>query len=127
MAVQAERIAVYGAANVDIQGHSAAPFKPGDSNPGFSSSSPGGVGRNIAENLARWGSTVELVTVFGDDELSPFLQASCRDVGISIASSLFLHDSVSPRYLCLLDADGGLIGAVAAMDALERFGPDELA
>ncbi len=127
MAEQSGLIAVYGAANVDIQGHSAAPFKPGDSNPGFSSSTPGGVGRNIAENLARWGAVVELVSVFGDDELSPFIQASCTDLGIGIGSSLFLHGAVSPRYLCLLDADGGLIGAVAAMDALERFGPAELA
>ncbi len=127
MAAQSELIAVYGAANVDIQGHSAAPFKPGDSNPGYSSSTPGGVGRNIAENLARWGARVELVSVFGDDELSPFIQASCTDLGIAIEESLFLQGAVSPRYLCLLDADGGLIGAVAAMDALERFGPDELA
>lgn len=127
MAAQSELIAVYGAANVDIQGHSAAPFKLGDSNPGRSSSTPGGVGRNIAENLARWGARVELVSVFGDDELSPFIQASCMDLGIGLGSSLFLHGAVSPRYLCLLDADGGLIGAVAAMDALERFGPDELA
>jgi pseudouridine kinase len=127
MAADTELIAVYGAANVDIQGHSASPFRIGDSNPGYSSIAPGGVGRNIAENLARWGASVALVSVFGDDELSPYIQASCEDLGIDLGSSLFLSGTVSPRYICLLDADGGLIGAVAAMDALERFGPAELA
>jgi pseudouridine kinase len=127
MAADTELIAVYGAANVDIQGHSAAAFKMGDSNPGHSTITPGGVGRNIAENLARWGASVALVSVFGDDELSPFIQASCTDLGIAIDASLFLSGAISPRYMCLLDADGGLIGAVAAMDALERFGPAELA
>lgn len=121
------RVAVYGGANADIQGFCYRPYKPGDSNPGRSTLAAGGVGRNIAENLARLGAETELVTVFGDDNLADFIRASCDAVGLRYGRSVFLSGEPSPRYLCILDADGGLVGAVAAMDALERFDPEALA
>ncbi len=121
------RVAVYGGANADIQGFCYRPYKAGDSNPGRSTMAAGGVGRNIAENLARLGAETELVTVFGDDNLADFIRVSCDAVGLRYERSVFLNGEPSPRYLCILDADGGLVGAVAAMDALERFGPEALA
>ncbi|TFG82255.1 MAG: hypothetical protein E4H20_08080, partial [Spirochaetales bacterium] len=127
MAGKLPRMAVYGGTNVDIQAHCRQHFKPGDSNPGSSSLAAGGVGRNIAENLVGLGATVELVTVFGDDDLAAFLMRSCRQSGIDVAASLFLREESSPRYLCILDVDGSLVGAVAAMDALDRFDPAVLA
>ena len=42
---------VIGAVNMDMSGTPAGPLRPGDSNPGRVMLSPGGVGRNIAENL----------------------------------------------------------------------------
>ena len=39
--------------NVDLQGSSDSPLVFNDSNPGEIEMSAGGVGRNIAENLAR--------------------------------------------------------------------------
>ena len=41
-----------GGANIDVQGFSNAPVNMRDSNPGVIRLCPGGVGRNIAENLA---------------------------------------------------------------------------
>ena len=120
-------VAVYGGANIDIQARSRNPYRPGDSNPGTSSMSLGGVGRNIAENVARLGLPTELVTVLGTDEMASMLIADCSQVGIELGNSLILPDVPTSRYVCLLDADGSLVGAVAAMDGLERFGPRELA
>ena len=120
-------VAVYGGANLDIQARCRAPYRPGDSNPGTSSMAAGGVGRNIAENLARLGLATELVTVFGGDESASYLADRCRAAGIEVGRSLILPDADTPRYLCILDADGSLVGAVAAMDALERFDPARLA
>ena len=56
-------IIVIGGANMDISAQAGSPLTAGDSIPGSIRYSPGGVGRNMAENLARLGVPVELVTV----------------------------------------------------------------
>ena len=56
---------VIGAANMDIQGYPGTPLVQKDSNPGQVKISCGGVGRNIAENMARLGLDVKLLTLLG--------------------------------------------------------------
>lgn len=120
-------VAVYGGANIDIQARCDRRYRAADSNPGRASVSLGGVGRNIADNLARLGVATELVTVFGGDENAAVLADGCRALGIEVGQSLILPDEATSRYICILDADGSLVGAVAAMRAIDRFGPAELA
>lgn len=120
-------VAVYGGANFDIQARCREPYRPGDSNPGTSSMSFGGVGRNIAENIAKLGLVTELVTVFGGDEMASLLADGCRASGVEVGRSLILPNEATSRYICLIDNNGSLVGAVAAMDCLSMFGPDELA
>ena len=119
------KIAVYGAANIDIQAVCYYDYVPADSNPGRSYIGLGGVGRNIAENCARLGMHVDLVTVMGDDELSSIIAGDCTRLGIGLEYSLFLKKTASPRYIAMMNRDGSLIGAVAAMDALDLFNADE--
>ncbi len=114
---------------MDIQGRCYGSYVAGDSNPGESLMSPGGVGRNIAENLVRLGLKTELVTVLGDDTLSAELALSCGRLGISIRGSLRLSSTPASQYICLLDggdAPGRLLGAVASMSAFERLTPERL-
>ena len=59
---------VIGAVNMDISGTPDGEFRTGESNPGQVIVSPGGVGRNIAENLCRLGRKVSLITVLGNDD-----------------------------------------------------------
>jgi len=120
-------VAVYGGANFDIQARCREPYRPGDSNPGTSSMSFGGVGRNIAENVAKLGLATELVTVFGGDEMASLLADGCRASGVEVGRSLILPNEATSRYICIIDEQGCLVGAVAAMDCLNLFGPDELA
>lgn len=120
-------IAVVGGMNIDIQAKCFLPYKPGDSNPGSLKCLPGGVGRNIAENLVRLGARVELVSVVGDDDSSSRLAESCASAGIGLEGLLRLQDSPASRYVCLLDADGSLAGAVASMDSMDRLSPECLA
>ncbi len=119
-------IAVVGGVNIDIQARCRSPFRPSDSNPGSLALAPGGVGRNIAENLVRLGSRVELISVLGDDEFSARLEDSCAAIGIGLGGCLRLADTPASQYLCILDSDGGLVGAVAAMDSIDRLGPERL-
>jgi pseudouridine kinase len=116
-------IVVVGGMNIDIQAKCFLPYKPGDSNPGSLKSFPGGVGRNIAENLVRLGARVELVSVLGDDEPSSRLSESCASLGIGLEGALRLRDSPASQYVCLLDSDGSLAGAIAAMDSMDRLSP----
>jgi len=120
-------VAVYGGANFDIQARCREPYRAGDSNPGTSSMSFGGVGRNIAENVAKLGLATELVTVFGGDEMASLLADGCRASGVEVGRSLILPGEATSRYICIIDENGSLVGAVAAMDCLNLFGPDELA
>ncbi len=116
-------VAVVGGMNIDIQAKCHLPFRSGDSNPGSISAAPGGVGRNIAENLVRLGTRVELVSVLGDDADSARLEESCASIGIGLAGVLKLQGIPASQYLCILDSDGSLAGAVAAMDSIDRLSP----
>ena len=60
------KVCVIGGANVDITASSASAFQIGDSNPGSVHVSWGGVGRNIAHNLALLGDQV-VTSVTGRD------------------------------------------------------------
>jgi pseudouridine kinase len=115
------KIAVYGGANLDIQAKCLSFFHPGDSNPGSLSISPGGVGRNIAENLSRLGVGTELVSVFGTDALTAVLTDSIRAAAIRYDRSIFLPGRPSSAYVCLLDSDGSLAGAVSAMELFDEL------
>jgi pseudouridine kinase len=57
-----------GAASMDIKGRPREALVPGTSNPGDIRISVGGVGRNIAESLARLGVRTTLIWAVGDDE-----------------------------------------------------------
>ena len=54
--------AVIGGINLDVTGTILGETRPGDSNPGKITLSPGGVGRNIASALREHGHEVLLVT-----------------------------------------------------------------
>ncbi len=60
-------ILVIGGSNIDIYGLIPGPLKMKDSNLGKIYTSPGGVGRNILENLARLQRKPRFVTAIGND------------------------------------------------------------
>lgn len=117
---------VIGGINVDLQGFSRATYVAGDSNPGYVRRATGGVGRNIAENLVRLGLRTELITVLGEEEEWSDLIQSTIGVGIGLGQSPRLHDVNLPTYLCILEPDGHLVGAVADMGAIDRLSIEHL-
>ncbi len=72
------KICVIGGANVDITASSEEAFRIGDSNPGRVEVSWGGVGRNIAHNLALLGDEVQLLTIFGGGLFGPVIAQAIR-------------------------------------------------
>lgn len=111
---------------MDIVGTPEGRFALRDSNPGHVCSSAGGVGRNIAENLARLGADVRLVTAFGDDALAGWLKDRCMEAGIDLTYSLVAEGVPGSRYLAVLDGEGDLAAAVSDMRAMRALTPDVL-
>jgi len=120
----AEYVAVCGGVNIDIGGRSKLPLIPEDSNPGIIFDSLGGVGRNIAHNLALLGADVRLITALGADDGARCVRESCSALGIDLSGSLVVPDSATSRYLYICDSDGDVSLALSDMSIYERLTPD---
>ena len=118
-------IAVVGGVNIDVGGRSFAPIVPGDSNPGAVRSSLGGVGRNIAHNLALLGAEVKLVAALGGDDGARRVRESCRALGIDLHAVTF-PDAATGSYLFLCAPDGDMAMALSDMEIYERLTPERL-
>lgn len=121
------RIAVVGAANVDLCATPTGQYVPRDSCPGTLAVSYGGVGRNIAHNLVLMGCDVSLVTVFGDDDFALGLRRDCVRIGIDIMHSETIKGASSSIYVCINDERGEMMSAVSSMDICSSLTPEFVA
>lgn len=117
-------VVVIGGAAIDITGFPRGPFHLGDSNPGRISTASGGVGRNIAENLARLGIPVKMLTALGDDDLGHRLREESERIGIDLTHALMPKDECTATYLAIVDEEGDMKAAIASMDIFEHITPD---
>lgn len=119
--IQNKTITVFGASNVDITGFTEQKLIYGDANIGHTITTPGGVGRNIAENLHRLGFAINLISVFGDDPLSEYLIKSCKELGLRIDDSLFLKNASTATFLAIMDCHNDLALGISAMDIYKKI------
>lgn len=120
-------VLVLGGANMDISGSTTQPLVLSDSNPGRIRCAPGGVARNVAENLARLGNTTRLLTAVGDDLYGRSLLDTTRDAGVDVSGSWVLADEATSTYVSLHGPDGDMAVAVNDMGILECLTPARLA
>ncbi|RYP88363.1 carbohydrate kinase [Nocardioides guangzhouensis] len=113
-------VVVVGGANVDVKARSSVRAVARTSNPGSARLSSGGVGRNIAENLARLGIATHLVSAVGNDPLGDQLVRSTAEAGVGVEHVARL-DRPTGSYTAVLDADGELLVAVADMAAVDAI------
>ena len=116
-------VTVVGGVNVDIGGRPSAALVARDSNPGAVLSSLGGVGRNIAHNLALLGVEVHLLTAFGDDVQAQRVAASCGELGIDISHALQVPGGATSTYLYIAGPEGDMELAVADMEIYDHVTP----
>ena len=116
-------VVVVGGANMDIIAQTPSAPLAGDSTPGAIGCSPGGVGRNIAENLARLGLPTALLTVLADDTFGRAVLADAAQCGIDTSGCLVLQGRRSPSYLAVHGAQGELALAVNDMELLDALTP----
>ncbi|MDD1793746.1 PfkB family carbohydrate kinase [Enterovibrio makurazakiensis] len=118
---QKRYVVVIGGTNIDVVGQPQSELIPRDSNPGRVSHSPGGVGRNIAENLARLGTDVKLISVVGDDTYGNLVLSETRRAGVDTRTVNILEGQTTSTYLSLLDHDGDMLAAVSDMSILDKL------
>ena len=118
---------VIGGVNIDISGRSTAPLIAKDSNPGRVSISLGGVGRNIAHNMAMLGISVVFLTAFGDDIYKDRIEAVCAETGIDIRHAIKVPGAATSAYVFLGGPDGDMALAVSDMKICENITPDYIA
>lgn len=121
------RCAVVGAANIDIGGFPHGRIALQDSNPGRVILSAGGVGRNIACNLARLGIETHLVAPLGTDAFAGIVRADCAGAGVDTGLCFTFPGAASSSYLFIADLGGDMQLAVNDMDICLRMTPEALA
>lgn len=116
---------VVGGANVDVKARSLRPAVPGTSNPGRAVMSNGGVGRNVAENLARLGTRTHLLAAVGRDPAGDGLLEQTAAAGVDVGAVLRSAEPTG-TYTAVLDHTGELLVAVSDMAAADALGPADV-
>lgn len=123
MNTSAAPIVCIGGLNIDRKLRLLASALPASSNPCEAHETPGGVVRNVAENLARLGLPVVLVAAVGDDAGGRMLLEQAAAVGIDTRAVIRLRRHVSDSYTAVLAPDGSLELGLAAMPLVESLNP----
>jgi len=117
-------IACIGGAHLDRHGVLAGPLVLGTSNPGRVSSDFGGVARNVAENLARLGVPVSILSRVGDDETGRGVRAHLGQLGIDTSLVTISPTSQTASYTAILQTDGELVLGLADMQIYDEITPE---
>ncbi len=121
-----EYIVTIGSANMDVAGYSHASLNYADSNPGKIKFTPGGVGRNIAHNLALLGKNSWLLTAVGNDFYGQSLLAQTNQSGVHVDKCLIVSGENTSSYLSLLDNTGEMLVAINDMSITEHISAEFL-
>jgi pseudouridine kinase len=108
-------VLVIGASGVDIVGKVKAELKKSTSSPAVIRSSTGGVARNVAENLARLGESVILLSAVGSDANGERILQQAIHTGIDISAVIRQADLPTGSYLAIVNTRGELLYALDDM------------
>lgn len=118
------KIAIVGGINIDIEGVPFKTIKYRDSNPGKIRLSYGGVGRNIAENIARLGGDCAMVSCVGDEPMSLGAVSNLRELGVDVSHIRVFKEEMPSMYLSILNHEGDMELAVSDMEIIDHIDPD---
>ena len=102
------RAVVIGAINMDVLAIAGQSAISGDSTPGTATFCAGGVGRNIAEALARLSVSTQLISIVGNDMEADRLLDQCTALGID-CSQVQVAEEPTSSYVAIHDVDLSLI------------------
>jgi len=115
-------VVVFGGANIDLWGRPAGEvLERYTSNPGKINIGSGGVGRNIAHNLALLNVPVTLLSAVGDDGEGIRILEETGKAGVRTEQMLISGEHPTGIYLAILDEKGEMEVAVSDMRILEEI------
>jgi len=109
-------VSVIGGINVDVKGLPGCTLLPETSNPGSVYTSSGGVGRNIAHNLALLGVPVYLFGAVGNDVFGSCVLSETKAAGVDDSYVRVLNNQHTGMYLSILTSSHDLAVAVSDME-----------
>jgi len=116
-------VVVIGAASLDTKGRPKMPLVAGTSNPGYIRVSPGGVGRNVAENLARLGVPTVLLSAVGDDSVGRHVLDATEAGGVDVSRVIVSSDRPSATFLAVVDENGTPVFSIDDMAIMSLVTP----
>lgn len=120
-------VVVIGAAGLDMKVHPReTALELGTSNPAEISWAWGGVARNVAENLARLGADVQLITAVGDDAWGHALLAHMHEIGIDTEASIISDEQPTASYVALHHKNRKLWVGFDDMDVIREITPGHI-
>jgi pseudouridine kinase len=99
-------VLVLGASCLDVKARPLTPIVPFTSNPAQIRFSPGGSGRNIAENLSRLSVSVSLLSAVGDDLLGQRLMDRTAQAGVDVSRVIRSSEHSTGAYLAMFTEEG---------------------
>lgn len=115
-------VVVIGGANIDLRGRPAGEvLERHTSNPGKINVGSGGVGRNIAHNLALLNVPVTLLSAVGDDGEGIRILEETGKAGVRTEQMIISGEHPTGIYLAILDEKGEMEVAVSDMKILEEI------
>jgi len=110
-----KHLLIIGAASIDTKGRAEGTIQSGTSTPGAIRVSVGGVGRNVAENLARLGQRVVLLSAVGADGSGRRLLQQAAECGIDVSHVVVDAGHRTAAYLAVLDDAGNPLMSIDDM------------
>jgi pseudouridine kinase len=117
-------VVVIGGASLDIKGRLRGEFLTGTSNAAAIQISIGGVARNIAENLARLGTSVALISATCADDFGRAIVSQTEAAGVDTRYMITTCDQRSSSYIAIVGQDGSLIAGLDDSAAGRAITPD---
>jgi len=119
-------VLVIGGAGVDIVGRLKTELRLGTSNPGQIRSTFGGVARNVAENLARLGQSVKLISVVGKDDAGDKLLQALEGAGVDTTAVLRKDQHNTSTYLAVVNPSGEFQFGIDDMRAISELDSEHI-
>ncbi|MGX2718303.1 sugar kinase [Escherichia coli] len=121
-----EYCVVLGAINMDIRGVADIHYPQKSSSPGSIYCSAGGVGRNIAHNLALLGRNVHLISAVGNDFYGETLLEQTRLAGVNVTNCIRLNGQNTSTYVSIADLQAETVMAINDTHILQQLTPQLL-
>jgi pseudouridine kinase len=125
-AENSQQVLVIGAAGLDMVGRIAGEPEAGTSVPARIRVAWGGVARNVAENLARLGETVALISAVGEDFAGDALLRTLAEAGVDTSRVQRFAGASTGAYMAVVDTRGELRLALDDMRAMDSVSAEWL-